>query len=169
MLAGAGANSPATAGPPAPGTVLGIDVASGQHAGGATINWGQVAAAGYRFAFMKTTEGSYYANPFFASDFAAAKAAGLLVAAYHFANPSFSGGTLQADFAVDHAGIGGDGVTLPVIADLEFDPYAAQDHTNECYGLTRPQMVSWIRSFSAEVRRRNRAAPGHLHGRELVG
>ncbi len=159
MLAGARADSPATSNPPAPGTVPGIDVASGQHVGGATINWAQVAAAGYRFAFIKATEGSYYANPFFASDLAGATSAGLLVAAYHFANPSFSGGALQADFAVDHAGTGGDGLTLPVIADLEFDPYAAQDHTNECYGLTRPQMVSWIRSFSAEVRRRTGQLP----------
>ncbi|HET9897539.1 MAG TPA: GH25 family lysozyme [Streptosporangiaceae bacterium] len=164
MLAGAGsdarADSPAAnPTPPPPGTVLGVDVASGQHAGGATIDWAKVATAGYRFAFIKTTEGSYYVNPFFAPDFAAARAAGLLVAAYHFANPSFSGGALQADFAVDHAGVGDDGVTLPIIADMEFDPYAAADHTNECYGLTPAQMVSWIRSFSAEIRRRTGQRP----------
>ena len=166
MLAAAGSAAPGTparhgqqAPGLAPGTVLGIDIASGQHAGGATISWNQVAAAGYRFAFIKATEGSYYVNPFFASDLAAARAAGLLVAAYHFANPSFSGGALQADFTVDHAGVGDDGGTLPIIADLEFDPYAAQDHTNECYGLTAAQMVSWIRSFSAEVRRRTGQLP----------
>lgn len=144
LLAGRGTVRPAA---PAKGSVLGIDVASGQHDGGATIDWPQVAAAGYRFAFIKTTEGSYYANPFFSSDLAGAKAAGLLVAAYHFANPSYSAGTLQADFAVDHAGIGSDGVTLPLIADLEFDPYSS----NECYGLTPRQMVGWIRAFTSEV------------------
>ncbi len=153
------ASAAAPAEPPPPGTVLGIDVASGQHDGGATIDWNQVAEAGYRFAFVKATEGSYYDNPFLASDLAGARAAGLLVAAYHFANPSFSGGALQADFAVDHAGSGRDGGTLPLIADLEFDPYAAQDHTNECYGLTQARMMSWIRTFSAEVHRRTGQEP----------
>jgi len=148
---------------PAKGSVLGVDVASGQHTGGATINWTEVAAAGYRFAFIKTTEGSYYANPYFGSDQAAAKTAGLLVAAYHFANPADSSGTLQADFAIDHStidhsaidqgGLPTDGVTLPLIADLEYDPYATVDHTNECYGLTQRQMVWWIEAFTKEVHR----------------
>ena len=144
---------------PAKGAVLGIDVASGNHPGGAPIDWAQVAGAGYRFAFIKATEGSYYANPFYASDLAGAKAAGLLVAAYHFANPNDSSGTLQADFAVDHAGVGTDGATLPLVADLEFDPYTALDHTNECYGLTPAQMVSWIRAFVKEADRRTGQLP----------
>ncbi len=142
----------------AKGSVLGIDVASGQHAGGATVDWAKVEAAGYRFAFIKTTEGSYYANPYFGSDLAAAKTAGLLVAAYHFANPADSSGTYQADFAINHSVINHsvlptDGVTLPLIADLEYDPYAAIDHTNECYGLTQRQMVWWIEAFTDEVYR----------------
>jgi lysozyme len=157
-LAGGTARAARSLGP-AKGSVLGIDVASGQHAGGATIDWPKVAAAGYRFAFIKTTEGSYYANPFFSSDFAAAKAAGLMVAAYHFANPADSSGTFQADFAIDHSvinhgvinhgGLGGDGVTLPLITDLEYDPYSS----DECYGLKPPQMVRWIGAFTAEVYR----------------
>jgi len=110
LLAGGGTRGAASPLGPAKGSVLGIDVASGQHAGGASIDWSKVAAAHYRFAFIKTTEGSYYVNPYFSSDLAGAKAAGLMVAAYHFANPSDSSGTLQADFAVDHAGLGGDGV-----------------------------------------------------------
>jgi GH25 family lysozyme M1 (1,4-beta-N-acetylmuramidase) len=144
---------------PAKGALLGIDVASGNHPGGAPINWAQVAGAGYRFAFIKATEGSYYANPFYAADLAGAEAAGLLVAAYHFANPNDSSGTLQADFAVDHAGVGNDGVTLPLVADLEFDPYNSLDHTNECYGLTPAQMVSWIRAFVKEAHRRTGQLP----------
>ena len=70
-----------------------------------------------------------------------------------------SSGTLQADFAVDHAGAGNDGATLPLVADLEFDPYTALDHTNECYGLTPAQMVSWIRTFVKEVHRRTGQRP----------
>jgi lysozyme len=148
--------------PPISGTALGVDVSSLQHQGGAVIDWAQVAGAGYRFAFVKATEGSYYANPYFASDVAGAKAAGLVVAAYHFANPGYSSGTLQADFALDYAGqagVGADGSTLPFIADLEYDPYASEDHTNECYGLTPAQMVAWIGAFASEVYRRTGQHP----------
>jgi GH25 family lysozyme M1 (1,4-beta-N-acetylmuramidase) len=145
--------------PPDKGAALGVDVASGQHAGGAAIDWPQVAAAGYRFAFIKATEGSYYTNPYYATDVAAAKAAGLLVAGYHFANPAYSNGTFQADYALNDAGDGDDGQTLPFIADLEYDPYAAIDHTNECYGLTPTQLVAWILAFTAEVTRRTGQKP----------
>jgi GH25 family lysozyme M1 (1,4-beta-N-acetylmuramidase) len=136
--------------PPDPGDVLGIDVAAGQHADGAAIDWAKVAAAGYRFAFVKATEGSYYANHYFAEDVAAARAAGMLVAPYHFANPSYSSGTLQADFALNEAGLGDDGTTLPLILDLEYDPYSS----NWCYGLTKRQLVAWIGAFTGEVYRR---------------
>jgi GH25 family lysozyme M1 (1,4-beta-N-acetylmuramidase) len=45
------------------------------------------------------------------------------------------------------------------VADLEFDPYTALDHTNECYGLTPAQMVSWIRAFVKEADRRTGQRP----------
>ena len=160
MLSGSGlAGAARTLRPPAEGAALGVDVASGQHAGGAAVDWPQVAAAGYRFAFIKATEGSYYANPHFAADLAGAKAAGLLVAGYHFANPAYSNGTFQADYALNAAGDGSDGQALPFIADLEYDPYVASDHTNECYGLRPAQMVAWIRAFTTEVSRRTGQRP----------
>ncbi len=142
-----------------PTGVRGIDVASLQHPGGAAIDWAEVAAAGYKFAFIKTTEGTYYANPYFGADFKAAKAAGLLVAAYHFAIPNYSSGMAQADYAVDHADYAADGKTLPLVLDIEYDPYVSSDHTNECYGLTPAQMTSWIRAFIAEVTRRTSQPP----------
>ncbi len=116
---------PAAAAPatPAP-AVQGIDVASVQHPLGAAINWTQVAAAGYKFVFIKSTEGSYYPNPYYAADASAAAAAGLIVAPYHFAIPNYSGGAFQADYALDHSGYVADGHTLPLIVDLENDPYA---------------------------------------------
>lgn len=141
------------------GIAQGVDVASQQHAGGASIDWPQVAADGYKFAFIKATEGSYYVNPYFASDYRAAKAAGLVAAAYHFANPSYSGGTLQADFAANAAQYAADGKTLPIVADMEYDPYATADHTNECYGLTHAAMVAWLTAFSAELVRRTGNPP----------
>jgi GH25 family lysozyme M1 (1,4-beta-N-acetylmuramidase) len=131
----------------------GIDVASFQHPGGAAINWARVAGAGYTFAAVKGTEGNYYTNPYYAADVTGAKAAGLTVTGYHFAIPNVSGGVNQADYAVENGNYTADGHTLPLELDAEYDPYTSSDHTNECYGLTPGQMVSWISAFDGEVQR----------------
>lgn len=143
--------------PPTPlaNAAPGVDVSASQHRGGAPISWPVVSASGYRFAFIKVTEGSYYVNPYFASDFAAAKAAGLPVAAYHFAYPSDSGGAVQADYAIGHGAYQSDGATLPLVLDIEYDPYAAA----WCYGLSPAQMVSWVAAFVGEVQRRTGTTP----------
>jgi lysozyme len=129
---------------------LGIDESSFQHPAGAKITWRLVAKAGYRFAFIKSTEGTYYVNPYFKGDAAAAKSAGLLVAAYHFANPANSDGTAQADYALSHGGYHADGRTLRLILDIEPDPYLHKF----CYGLRPAQMVSWVGAFMREAHRR---------------
>jgi GH25 family lysozyme M1 (1,4-beta-N-acetylmuramidase) len=138
----------------------GVDVAAFQHRkssqypNGAPIDWTQVAGAGYKFAAIKATEGTYYTNPYYASDVAAAKAAGLHVAGYHFAIPNVGTAAGQADYAVQKAGYGtSSGPTLPLELDVEYDPYAGRDHANECYGLTPSQMVSWISAFGNQVQR----------------
>jgi len=168
LLAGT-RSAPALAAPLITPYLKGIDVSSQQHAGGAQINWAQVAAAGYGFAFVKVTEGSYYVNPYYAADTAAAQRAGIVTAAYHFAIPNDSSARLQADLALNAAGdpnafnAGGDpaagGRTLPIMLDLEYDPYAGLDHTNECYGLSQSAMVAWISAFVAEIQRRTGQPP----------
>ncbi len=137
------------------GPARGVDVSAFQHPGGAAINWRSVAGAGYRFAFLKASEGSYYINPYSNPPAAAAKAAGLLVAAYHFANPADSSGTVQADYALNHGAYQVDGRTLRMILDIEVDPYLTQ----VCYGLSPAQMVSWIAAFMDEVDRRTGLRP----------
>lgn len=158
-LLGASAPAPAhgaAADGTAPGPVAavapahGIDESSFQHPAGATISWPSVVRAGYRFAFIKATEGTYYVNPYFKADAAAAKAAGLLVAAYHFANPANSGGIIQADYALNHGGYHADGRTLRLILDIEPDP----NLTKFCYGLSPARMVSWITAFMGEAHQR---------------
>ena len=146
-LSGGPANT-ATALPASAGARA-VDVASHQHPHGAAINWGQVARAGYRFAFIKATEGNYYANPYYGSDVAQAKAAGLAVTGYHFAVPNVSSGASQADYAVLHARYAADGRTMPLALDIEYNPYGGT-----CYGLTAARMIAWISAFSAEVLRR---------------
>jgi GH25 family lysozyme M1 (1,4-beta-N-acetylmuramidase) len=141
-------SAPATMPPPADAGALGVDVADYQHAGGAAIDWSQVAGAGYKFAFIKATEGDYYVNPYYASDLAQAKAAGLYATGYHFAIPNVSSGASQADYAVANGGYAADGRTLPLALDIEYNPYGA-----ECYGMSPAQIVSWVSAFTAEVQR----------------
>jgi GH25 family lysozyme M1 (1,4-beta-N-acetylmuramidase) len=139
--------------------VQGIDVSSAQHTNGAAIDWSDVAGAGYKFAFIKASEGSYYVNPYYASDNAQAQAAGMFVAPYAFAIPNYSGGALQADYMLDNADYVPGGRVLPPILDIEYDPYVSQDGTNICYGLTPARMVAWIQAFTAEVQRRTGQRP----------
>jgi GH25 family lysozyme M1 (1,4-beta-N-acetylmuramidase) len=152
-LAGpAGADGPAAqggiAGAAAAGPVVhGIDVASYQHPHGRRIQWISVARAGYRFAAVKATEGNYYVNPWVRKDVTAAQAAGLYVAVYHFAIPNVSGGAAQARYALLHSRYASGDHMLPLELDIEWDPYVAEDGTNECYGLSRARMRSWIEAF----------------------
>ncbi len=72
---------------------LGIDVSSYQE----TINWSSVKSAGITFAWAKATEGTYYVDAYFTANEANAKAAGVLIGAYHFARPDLDLGTAGAD------------------------------------------------------------------------
>jgi GH25 family lysozyme M1 (1,4-beta-N-acetylmuramidase) len=149
----------AAAAPPAgAAAVQGVDVASYQHQNG-PISWPQVATAGYTFAFVKAAEGNYYRNPYAAADLAGASAAGLYVAPYEFGIPNVAGGAAEADYALDHSGLAAGNATLPIILDIEYDPYTSSDHANTCYNLTQAQMVSWIGAFAAEVIRRTGQRP----------
>ena len=142
------------------GAVQGVDVASYQEQAG--INWAQVAADGKRFAAIKATEGDYYHNPYALSDLTRAKAAGLAVAAYAFAIPNGDGAsaspTVQADDIIDYLKSGSAGV-VPVMLDIEYDPYYQTDGTNQCYGLSQSAMGSWITRFVVEVKKRTDLPP----------
>jgi GH25 family lysozyme M1 (1,4-beta-N-acetylmuramidase) len=133
-------------------TVRGIDVASYQHQNGAAISWASVARAGYKFAAIKTTEGDYYVNPYAISDIISAMSAGLYATVYHFAIPNITTGAAQAQFAVKYSKYRSGGRALPLMLDIEYDPYVNTDHTNECYGLSAAAMRTWISSFVSTAR-----------------
>lgn len=128
-------------------TVRGIDVASYQHQNGAAISWSSVARAGYKFAAIKTTEGNYYVNPYAISDIVSAMSSGLYATVYHFAIPNITTGAVQAQFALKYSRYRSGGRALPLMLDIEYDPYVSTDHTNECYGLSAAAMRTWISSF----------------------
>jgi GH25 family lysozyme M1 (1,4-beta-N-acetylmuramidase) len=146
--------SPALAGAIA-GAVQGVDVASFQEQGGtggqSAISWPQVAAAGIQFAAIKVSEGAYYVNALASSDLPAAKAAGLAVLAYAFAIPNGGGASaspvVQADDLISRTA----GQAPSYMLDVEYDPYAGSDGTNQCYGLTQTAMRNWISAFGTEM------------------
>jgi GH25 family lysozyme M1 (1,4-beta-N-acetylmuramidase) len=159
LLAGGGHAAPRS---PIPGALQGVDVASFQHPNGAAIDWTQAAKAGIQFAAIKATEGDYYQNPYAPTDLAHAKAAGLSVMAYAFAIPNGNGGSpspvVQADYLAGYLTAAGHRATT-IMLDIEYDPYVGTDHTNECYGLSQPAMVTWITRFDAEVKARTGQDP----------
>lgn len=92
----------------------GIDVSHHQ----AAINWGQVAAAGHRFAVIRSSMGMAGIDNRFAINWDGAKRAGLLVSAYHLVRPEHSG-TSQLDHFIKV--LGGRTPDLPLVLDVELD------------------------------------------------
>ena len=161
VMAAAALSVPATI---SPATLLittmpaqGVDVSALQHSRNAVINWPDVAAAGNTFASIKVSEGTYYVNPYYASDAAQAAEGGLLVMPYAFANPfrAKDNGSAkeQADAAARQLASAAVPTSqmLPLALDVEPDPYAASQKTNQCYGLSHAAMVTWIRQFLDEA------------------
>jgi hypothetical protein len=64
---------------------------------------------------------------------------------YVFANPGRDGGAATANFAARTVGTGGGSARLPLVIDLENDPYR---RATDCYGLSIPAMISWIAGFT---------------------
>lgn len=152
----------------------GIDVSSLQHpTTTSTINWSSVKSAGKAFTGVKASEGDYYTNPFYAQDVEQAVAAGLYVSPYVFANPhdptpppGNGDGTFQADYAwnkeiskVTSPAYTSSPLMLPITVDLEPDPYASQENSNSCYGLSQSAMRTWIGQFLTEAKRLSGKTP----------
>ncbi len=113
------------------------------------IDWAGAYAAGARFVYLKATEGTSYQDPDFPTDSADAAKAGFLRGAYHFATPSTSTGTAQADYFVAHGGSwSADGKTLPPLLDIENGASSA------CWGLGQAAMRTWLTDFVGEVHAR---------------
>jgi GH25 family lysozyme M1 (1,4-beta-N-acetylmuramidase) len=125
--------------------VRGPDVSSFQHPNGAKINWAKVSKSGRDFAIVKATEGTTYVNPYFAKDYDAAGAAGLVRGSYHFARPALpivSTATAQAKAFAGQVGTVTSARTLPPALDLEVTG-----------GLSSAQLVTWAQTFLLEMRK----------------
>ena len=126
----------------------GIDISAYQHANG-PIKWRELARHGIKFVAIKASEDTYYTNPYYLSDTKAAKRAGLAVLAYTFANPDRAGGAASASFAVRASHYRRGRHALPLVVDLENDPYS----TSDCYWFGRTRMIAWIAGFVKRARR----------------
>ncbi|MFI5807381.1 lysozyme [Streptomyces sp. NPDC051561] len=134
----------------------GHDVSSHQK----NVDWKKAKKKGATFVYVKATESHTYRNPRFSPQYNGSRRAGIKRGAYHFALPHTSSGRTQAAYFVRNGGgWRNDGWTLPPAVDLENNPYGKTNKKNRCYGLTPNRMVSWIRSFSNEVRRRTGHRP----------
>lgn len=136
----------------------GPDVSRWNHPGDVPIDWGQVRAAGHRFAFVKATESTSYTNAWFSTDFAGAARAGLYRGAYHFARPALplSSATLQARYYVSVVGALNGPLDLPPVLDLEQNG-----------GLTPADLQSWTSNWLTEVQRLTGRQPMIYTGRNF--
>jgi GH25 family lysozyme M1 (1,4-beta-N-acetylmuramidase) len=110
----------------------GIDVSSWQHPNGRAIDWEEVYADGWIFALVKVTQGAGYTNPWGKKDISDARAAGLLVGAYHY----FDAGVAAPPQALNFVGqLVGEHLDLGAYVDWECyaaEPYSHTVELNEC-------------------------------------
>ena len=127
--------------------ITGVDVSKWDHSAtsaypaGTPIDWVKVKAAGRSFAIIKASERTNYRNPYFANDYTQAKAAGLVVGAYHFARPALPISTArdQARYfisTVQKVGSFRDQKTFPAVLDLETTG-----------GLGQADLIAWTQQF----------------------
>lgn len=126
----------ATPPPPPSDHLLGLDVSYYDGA----IDWAAVAGAGKRFVIMRATLGETYADPTYATNHAGARAAGMLVGAYHYAKPSSdpNDAVIQADWYANNAALL-PGDLVPAL-DLE-----------ETGGLGTSDLQAWVAAWLGEV------------------
>ena len=119
-----------------PTYVDGIDVS--YHQG--TIDWRQVANAGKRFAFVRATAGTLTADTAYATNRSGARAAGLAVGSYHFANPdtAFNDASNEASWFLRNATVAS-GDLVPV---LDFET---------ANGLDPASLTAWAQTWLSQV------------------
>ena len=124
--------------------IQGVDVASYQ----GYPNWTSVKNSGKTFVFNKATEGTTYTNPYFATNWARIKAAGLIRGAYHYARPNTDPVTQANFFCNTVQPISGD---LQMMLDLEVTD-----------GRTPSQVRAWTVSFINRIQART-GRPGIIY------
>ncbi|WP_077490083.1 GH25 family lysozyme [Sinomonas mesophila] len=121
------------------------------------VDWRAQWNMGARFAYVKASEGNYYTNQAFGQQYDNSRRVGMIRGAYHFAIPNWSSAADQAHyFVANGGGWSPDGVTLPPVLDIEYNPYAGRTISgvymgDTCYGMAGSRMTAWIAEFSNTV------------------
>lgn len=123
--------------------ILGVDVYSGN----GTINWNQVKAAGYTFAWAKATEGVGYTDNEYLNYAANGVSAGMKMGAYHFArgdlNPTNAGAISEANYFLS--------VAQPYIISCELPPALDLEGSYWQTNFTSAQLTAWIQNWMNTV------------------
>src|SRR5246500_2131973 len=131
--------------------VLGVDVYSGN----STINWNQVKAAGYTFAYAKATEGVGYTDSEYLNYAVAGVNAGVKMGAYHFIradlNPSIAGAISEANYFLS--------VAQPYITSCELPPAIDVEGSYLQSNFTGAQLTAWIQNWLTTVQNATGIAP----------
>jgi GH25 family lysozyme M1 (1,4-beta-N-acetylmuramidase) len=114
----------------------GIDVSHWQ----GTIDWNKVKASGKKFVYLKASENTSFVDNKYATNRAAAKAVGMHVGAYHFAQPGTGAGDAEAE--ADHF----INTAKPVKGELI--PVLDLEVTN---GLGSTALQTWTKAFLNRV------------------
>ena len=130
-----------------PRRIAGIDVSKYQHPTGKPIDWVKVRRSGKVFAFVKATGGSNRIDPWFRREWAAAKRAGMIVGAYHYADPTRSADA-QAALIVSVVGTTREANNLGIVLDLEHSA-----------GRSPAQLGRWAHAFLRGVQKRTGRVP----------
>jgi GH25 family lysozyme M1 (1,4-beta-N-acetylmuramidase) len=126
-----------------PVQIIGVDVYSGN----GTINWAQVKAAGYTFAYAKATEGVGYTDSKYLSYAVNGVAAGMKMGAYHFArpdlNPTNAGAIAEANYFLS--------VAQPYIVSCQLPPSLDLEGSYLTTSFTSAQLTAWVQNWMTTV------------------
>jgi lysozyme len=123
--------------------IIGVDVYSGN----STINWSQVKAAGYTFAYAKATEGVGYTDSEYLTYAVNGVNAGVKMGAYHFArgdlNPSNTGAINEANYFLS--------IAQPYITSCQLPPALDLEGSYWQTNFTGAQLTAWIQNWMTTV------------------
>ena len=121
-------------------TVLGIDISHFQ----GTINWTQVKAAGYTYAWAKATEGTANTDAQYLTNAVNGVSAGLYMGAYHFAHPDVNTTNAGAIAEANHFL----SLSQPYIVSCQLPPMLDLEVSTS---LTNAQLTAWVQNWMNTV------------------
>lgn len=121
--------------------IRGIDVSRYQ----GTINWSEIYEQGYKFTFIKATEGSSHVDPCFSTNWQNVAATPILASAYHFFSYDSSGITQAENYI---STVGKRSGMLPPAIDIEFygEYYKKPKDTKEAQNILR-DLISELEKY----------------------